>query len=76
MSYRIRTTLVDFLPGLVASRVGVLSLNWVNKLSVFFTFLSFTFLHFIVCLHDVGTLEGTYVICVFKVETSHSTSSN
>ena len=36
---RIRTTLVDFLLGLVASRVGVLSPNWVNKLSVHFTFL-------------------------------------
>jgi len=37
-SYRIRTTLVDFLPRLVAFRVGVLSPNWVNKLSVFFYF--------------------------------------
>jgi len=37
-SYRTRTTLVDFLHGLVASRVGVLSPNWVNKHSVHFYF--------------------------------------
>ncbi len=36
---RIRTTLVDFLPGLVASRVGDVAPNWVNKLNVPFTFL-------------------------------------
>jgi len=38
---RIRTTLVDFLPGLVAPRVRGLSPNWVNKLSMPFTFLLF-----------------------------------
>jgi len=37
---RIRTTLVDFLPGLVASRVGNVAPNWVNKLPLPFTFLS------------------------------------
>jgi len=26
-------------------------------------------MHFIVCLHDVGTLDVTSVICAFKVET-------
>ncbi len=53
---------MDFLPGLVAPIVGVLSLNWVNKL-----FVSFTFAHFIVCLNDVGTLDETYVICEFQL---------
>jgi len=37
---------VDFLSGLVAPIVGVLSLNSVNKLCVLFTFLSFTFCAF------------------------------
>jgi len=32
------------------------------------------FAHFIVCLHDVGTLDKTFVICAFKVGTSHRTS--
>jgi len=58
---------MDFLPGLVAPRAGVLSLNWVNKLSVFFTFLSFTFVHFIVYLYDVGTLDEIFLICAFEV---------
>jgi len=35
---------MDFLPGLVASRVGVLSPNWINKLSAHFIFL-FVFVH-------------------------------
>jgi len=43
-SFWIRTTLMDFLPGLVASRIGVLSPNWVNKLSVHF--------YFPVCFHS------------------------
>jgi len=38
---------VDLLPGLVGPRVGALSLNWVNKLTVSFTFLSFIFMRFI-----------------------------
>jgi len=46
---RIRTTLVDFLPGLVVSRVGDIAPNWVNKLPVPFTFLSFILL-FYLCL--------------------------
>jgi len=37
-----------------------LSLNWVNKLTVFFTFLSFISLFFYFCLfRDVGTLNET-----------------
>jgi len=46
---RIRTTLVDFLLGLVAPRVGDVTPNWVKKLLVPFTFLSFILL-FYVCL--------------------------
>jgi len=46
---RIGTTLVDFLPSLVASRVGDVAPNWINKLLVPFTFLSFLLL-FYLCL--------------------------
>jgi len=45
--YRIRTTLVDFLLGLVAPRVGDVAPNWVNKLTVPFTFLSVILLYFV-----------------------------
>ena len=40
----IRTTLVDFLPGLVAPRVGGVAPNWVNNSLVPFIFLFFIFL--------------------------------
>ena len=44
---RIRTTLVDFLPGLVAPRVSDVAPNWVNKLIVSFTFLFFILLYYV-----------------------------
>ena len=44
---RIKTTLVDFLPSLVASRVGDVASNWVNKLPVPFTLLSFILLFYL-----------------------------
>jgi hypothetical protein len=47
--HRIRTTLVDFLLGLVAPRVGDVAPNWVNKLPVPFAFLSFILLYYL-CL--------------------------
>ena len=51
---------MDFLPGLVAPRCKRVALNWVNKLPVFFIFLSFIFLVFISVLSlDVETLTGT-----------------
>jgi hypothetical protein len=49
---RIRTTLVDFLPGLVAPREGDAAPNWVNKLTVPFSFLSFIFALF--CLFQLA----------------------
>jgi len=71
---RIRTTLLDFLPGLVASRVGDVAPNWVNKLTVPFTFLSFILL-FSLCLLLARCSKHLiqHLLSVPGVGTSHRT---
>ena len=61
---------MDFLPGLVAPRVCVFVTDWVNKLSVFFTFLPFIFLFL---FRDVGTLNET--LQTLKHHTEHIKTS-
>jgi len=66
---------VDFLPGLVAPRVGVLVTELGQQTHCAFLL----FCHLFSCvlfvhLHDVGTLNGTSALCVTDVETPHKTS--
>lgn len=64
----IRTTLVDFLPGLVALQ------SRCQQTQCAFDFLVIYFLAFIYLLHDVGTLNEISIVCILNVETSHRTS--
>jgi len=71
---RIRTTLVDFFPGLIAPRVGDVAPNWVNKLPVPFTFLFFILL-FCLCLLLARCSKHLiqHLLSVSGVGTSHRT---
>jgi len=73
---RIRTTLVDCLPDLVAPYVGELCRTGsTNSLCHLLSCRLFSCYLFCL-LVDVGTLNATSVLCVSGVGTSHQTSSN
>ena len=70
----IRTTLVDFLPGLVVSRVGDVALNWVNKLTVPFYFSVLYFpCYFCLLLARCSKHLIQHLLYVPGVGTSHRT---
>jgi len=74
VNFRISTTLVDFLPCLVAPRVGVFVTELGQQTHCAFYFLVIYFLAFLfVYLYDVETLNETYAFCVSDVGTSHIT---
>jgi hypothetical protein len=65
---------VDFLPDLVAPRVGVFVTELGQQTHCAFYLLVFYNLSFICLLHDVRTLDKIYAFCVFNVETSYRIS--
>jgi len=68
---------VDFLPDFVASRVGVFVTELSQQTLCSFYFLVFYFAVLIMfTASTVGTLNGTYVLCAFEIETSHKTACN
>jgi len=71
---RIRTTLVDFLPGLAAPRVGDVALNWVNNSLVPFIFFVLYFpCYFCLLLARCSKHLIQHLLFVPGVGTSHRT---